>query len=112
MPGFEIIDARFRLLPGFSSEVTYGTRTCNARSATFATLERSKGAWAKARYLSVPCDAIYEPDWLTGTHVPTRFTAADGGALGVAGLWQPSKSTEESGSIPSPWRRPTPAATR
>lgn len=42
----------------------------------------------------MPCKAIYEPDWRTGTHTPTRFTAADGETLGVAGLWQPWKSPE------------------
>lgn len=72
----------------------YGTRTYNARSETVATLASFKGAWAKARHCIVPCEAIYEPDWRTGTHVPTRFTAADGGTLGVAGLWQPWKSPE------------------
>ena len=42
----------------------------------------------------MPCEAIYEPDWRTGTHIPTRFTATEDGTLGVAGLWQP-------------WRAPT-----
>ena len=37
----------------------------------------------------MPCEAIYEPDWRTGKQVPTRFTAADGGMLAVAGIWQP-----------------------
>ena len=92
VPDFEVIDARFGLLPGFATEVKYGTRTYNARSETVATLASFKGAWAKARHCIVPCEAIYEPDWRTGTHVPTRFTAADGGTLGVAGLWQPWKS--------------------
>lgn len=48
-----------------------------------------KSAWAKPRHCIVPCEAIYEPDWRTGTYVPTRFTAANDGTLGVAGLWQP-----------------------
>ncbi len=94
VPDVEVIDARFGLLPGFATEVKYGTRTYNARSETVATLASFKGAWAKARHCVVPCEAIYEPDWRTGTHVPTRFTAADGGTLGVAGLWQPWKSPE------------------
>lgn len=41
-----------------------------------------------------PFEAIYERDWRTGTHIATRFSAADGGTLGVAGLWQPLKSPE------------------
>ena len=94
VPDFEVIDARFGLLPGFATEVKYGTRTYNARSETVAQLASFKNAWAKARHCIVPCEAIYEPDWRTGTHIPTRFTAADGGTLGVAGLWQPWKSPE------------------
>ena len=94
VPDVEIIQARFGLLPGFAKEVKYGTRTYNARSETVATLASYKSAWAKARHCIVPCEAIYEPDWRTGTHVPTKFTAADGGTLGVAGLWQPWKSPE------------------
>ena len=88
VPDFEVVDARFGLLPGFATEVKYGTRTYNARSETVATLASFKGAWGQARHCIVPCEAIYEPDWRTGTHIPTRFTAADGGTLGVAGLWQ------------------------
>jgi putative SOS response-associated peptidase YedK len=47
-----------------------------------------KNAWAKARHCIVPCEAIYEPDWRSGTHIPTRFTAANDETLGVAGLWR------------------------
>lgn len=94
MPEVEVIEARFGLLPGFATEVKYGTRTYNARSETVASLASFKSAWAEAWHCIVPCEAIYEPDWRTGTHIPTRFTAADGGMLGVAGLWQQWKSPE------------------
>jgi putative SOS response-associated peptidase YedK len=40
----------------------------------------------------VPCEAIYEPDWRTGSAIPTRFTAANDETLGVAGLWSPWKN--------------------
>ena len=89
-----MVDARFGLLPGFAKEVKYGTRTYNARSETVASLASFKQASSKARHCIVPCEAIYEPDWRTGTHIPTRFSAADGGTLGVAALWQPWKSPE------------------
>lgn len=87
VPDMEVIEARFGLLPSFAKEVKYGTRTYNARSETVATLASFKGAWAKARHCIVPCEAIYEPDWRTGTHVPTRFTTDDGEPWGIAGLW-------------------------
>lgn len=86
VPEVEVVEARFGLLPGFAEEVKYGTRTYNARSERVASLASFKQAWTKARHCIVPCEAIYEPDWRTGTHIPTRFTAADGGTLGVAGL--------------------------
>lgn len=94
VPDYEVVDAHFGLLPGFAKDIRYGTRTYNARSETVATLASFKSAWAKGRHCIVPCQAIYEPDWRTGKHVPTKFTAADDGMLGVAGLWQP-------------WRAPT-----
>jgi putative SOS response-associated peptidase YedK len=84
----------FGLLPGFAKEVKYGTRTYNARTETVASLASFKNAWAKGRHCIVPVEAFYEPDWRTGKHVPTRFGAADGETLGIAGLWQPWKSPE------------------
>ena len=94
VPDFEIIDAHFGLLPGFAKDIKYGTKTYNARSETVMKLASFRNAWAKGRHCIVPCEAIYEPDWRSGKHVPTRFTATDGGMLGVAGLWQPWKSPE------------------
>ncbi|CAN5720660.1 hypothetical protein BH10PSE18_BH10PSE18_50390 [soil metagenome] len=94
VPDFEVVDAHFGLLPGFAKEVKYGVRTYNARSETVASLASFKTAWAKGRHCIVPCEAIYEPDWRTGTHIPTRFSAADGGTLGVAGIWSPWRTPE------------------
>jgi len=92
VPDFELVEARFGLLPSFARDEKFGLKTYNARSETAATLPSFRVAWEKARHCIVPCQAIYEPDWRTGTHVPTRFTAANDETLGVAGLWQPWKS--------------------
>ena len=89
VPDFEVVMAHFGLLPGFAKDIKYGVRTYNARSETVASLPSFKNAWAKARHCIVPCEAIYEPDWRSGSHVPTRFEAANDETLGVAGLWQP-----------------------
>lgn len=94
VPDFEVVDAHFGLLPDFAKEVKYGVRTYNARSETVASLASFRRAWAKPRHCIIPCEAIYEPDWRTGKHIPTRFTAADGGTLGVAGIWWPWRSPE------------------
>ena len=92
VPDRELVLARFGLLPGFAKDEKYGLRTYNARTETVAELASFKTAWAKARHCIIPAEAIYEPDWRTGKFIPTRITRADGGTLGVAGLWQPWKS--------------------
>jgi putative SOS response-associated peptidase YedK len=92
VPDIELVPARFGLLPGFAKDIKYGVRTYNARSETVASLASFKGAWAKPRHCIVPCEAIYEPDWRTGKHVPSRISRADGETLRVAGLWHPWKS--------------------
>lgn len=92
VPGMELVLAHFGLLPGFAKEIKYGVRTYNARSETVASLASFKNAWAKSRHCIVPAEAIYEPDWRTGKHIPTRISRADGEPLGMAGLWQPWRS--------------------
>ena len=94
VPDMELVPAHFGLLPGFAKDLKYGVRTYNARAETVHELASFKNAWAKARHCIIPCEAVYEPDWRTGQHVPTRITRTDGGTLGVAGLWQPWKSPE------------------
>lgn len=48
VPDFEVVNARFGPLPGFGTEVKYGTRTCNARAETVATLASFESACAGA----------------------------------------------------------------
>lgn len=94
VPDFELVEARFGLLPGFAKDAKYGLQTYNARTETVRELASFKNAWAKARHCIVPCEAIYEPDWRTGDFIPTRFTAANDETLGVAGLWAPWRNPE------------------
>jgi len=91
VPAMEMAEGHFGLLPSFAKDAKYGVRTYNARVETVDQLASFKQAWAQAKHCIVPCEAIYEPDWRTGTHVPTRFTAANDDTLGVAGLWAPWK---------------------
>lgn len=92
VPDLEVVAARFGLLPGFAKDEKYGLRTYNARSETVAQLASFKTAWAKARHCIIPAASIYEPDWRSGKHIPTKISRADGEPMGVAGLWQPWKS--------------------
>ena len=91
VPEREIVMGHFGLLPGFAKDIKYGLRTYNARTETVSELASFKHAWAKGRHCIVPCNAIYEPDWRTGKHIPTRITRTDEAPLGVAGLWSPWK---------------------
>ena len=91
VPAHEVVLGHFGLLPGFAKEIKYGLRTYNARTETLDQLASFKYAWRKPRHCIIPCEAIYEPDWRTGKHIPTRITRADGAPIGVAGLWSPWK---------------------
>lgn len=65
--------------------------TVNARTDRVAKSFTFGNAWRRAQHCIVPAHALYEPDWRpaqeTGKPVPTRFERADGGPLGIAGLW-------------------------
>jgi len=74
--------------------------TVNARTDRVVRSFTFGNAWRRAQHCIVPAEAIYEPDWrpaeTTGKPVPTRFARADGGPLGIAGLWD--SWTDASGS--------------
>jgi putative SOS response-associated peptidase YedK len=61
--------------------------TFNARSETASRPFSFGNAWRRGQRCIIPAEAVFEPDWLTGKAIPTRFTRADGALLGVAGLW-------------------------
>ncbi|MEO8655093.1 MAG: SOS response-associated peptidase family protein [Ramlibacter sp.] len=61
--------------------------TFNARSETAAQSFTFGAAWRRGQHCIIPADAIFEPDWRSGRHVPTRIVRADGEPLGLAGLW-------------------------
>jgi putative SOS response-associated peptidase YedK len=61
--------------------------TFNARSETAPKSFTFSNAWRRAQHCIIPADAIFEPDWRSGSAVPTRFTRANGAPLGIAGLW-------------------------
>jgi len=71
--------------------------THNARDDRVAKSFTFGNAWRKAQHCVVTAQAFWEPDWRTGAHIPTRFTAVDGEPFGIAGLWDTYK--DESGAL-------------
>lgn len=87
VPHREIMAGLFGLVPHFAGELAYGRRTYNARSETVATKPSFRDAWSRGQHCIVPVERIYEPDWRSGSAVPTRIERKDGGCMGIAGLW-------------------------
>jgi putative SOS response-associated peptidase YedK len=61
--------------------------TFNARAETAVHSFTFGAAWRRGQHCVIPAEAIYEPDWRSGRHLPTRIARADGEPLGLAGLW-------------------------
>jgi putative SOS response-associated peptidase YedK len=68
--------------------------TFNARSESVAKSYTFGGAWRRGQHCIIPAEAIYEPDWRSGKHVPTRIARSDGEPMGIAGLWDRWASPE------------------
>jgi len=81
------IMARWGLVAASAKTLNSKLSTFNARSESVATSPTFGGAWARGQRCIVPAEAMYEPDWRSGRHVPTRLQRADGKPMGLAGLW-------------------------
>lgn len=92
VPMREAVVGLFGLLPFWAKDTKLTKSTYNARSETVATKPSFREAWKRGQHCIVPAAAIYEPDWRTGKHIPTRISRADGNPLGIAGLWERWKS--------------------
>ena len=84
----EALVGMFGLLPFWAKDTKLARSTYNSRSETAATKPSFRSAWAKAQHCIIPATAFYEPDWRSGKAIPTRITRADGGLIGIAGLWE------------------------
>ena len=91
----EILTGQFGLLPAWAKDRKLGRHTYNARSETVAQKPSYREAWKQAQHCIIPAVAIYEPDWRSGNSVPTRISRADGGVLGIAGIWERWESQGE-----------------
>ena len=83
----QLMVAEFGLLPSWSKERHIKYATMNARYESVATKPAFKNAWFKGQKCIVPADAIVEPDWRTGKHIPAHISRLDDKPMGIAGLW-------------------------
>lgn len=94
VPPREALPGLFGLVPHWSLDTRITRHTYNARSETVAAKPSFRDAWKHAQHCIIPADAFFEPDWRTGTAVPTRIARADGEPMGIAGLWSRWKSPQ------------------
>lgn len=89
VPAREAQAGRWGLVPWTTKDAAKQLKlsTFNARAEGVARTFTFGGAWRRAQHCIVPAEAIYEPDWRSGKHVPTRIGRADGEPLCIAGLW-------------------------
>ena len=99
----ELHPARWGLLPIWAKDMTFSSRTFNARSETVASKPSFRSA-VKSRRCAVPAEAYYE--WKAGgaKKRPHAIHSADGSPLVFAGLyeWWKDKDAEARGE-PDPW---------
>ena len=96
VPKLESVVGRWGLVPWNTKDPAKQLKlsTFNARSESVANSYTFGGAWRKAQHCIIPAEAIYEPDWRSGKHIPTRIARADSEPLGIAGLWDRWASPE------------------
>ena len=85
--GRELRKARWGLIPGWWKKTAKETgSTFNARIEGAPTSPMFRSAWDKRRCI-IPASAFYEWTGPKGERIPHRISAADGGLMGFAGLW-------------------------
>jgi len=79
--------ARWGLVPSWAKDLTFGTRTINARAETLATAAAFRGAY-EARRCLVPANAFYEWSGAKGKRIKWRVVLKDEPLFALAGLWE------------------------
>jgi putative SOS response-associated peptidase YedK len=79
--------ARWGLVPSWAKDLTFGTRTINARAETLETASAFRNAYESRRCL-VPASAFYEWSGPKGKRTKWRIVLRDEPLFALAGLWE------------------------
>jgi putative SOS response-associated peptidase YedK len=77
----------FGMVPHWA-DTKLARQTYNARTETVASKPSFRNAWKRHQLCIIPVASIYEPCYESGKAVRWEITAADGGPLGLAGIWE------------------------
>jgi putative SOS response-associated peptidase YedK len=85
---------RFGMVAPWVKELKKVRSTYNARTETVAEKPSFRNAWSKGQHCVVPAMSFFEPDWRSGTSIPTNIALSSGQPMGIAGLWDRWTSPE------------------
>lgn len=83
----ECVLACFGMVPHWA-DLKLARSTYNARSETVAQKPSFREAWKRRQFCIIPARALFEPRYATEQPVRWRIERADGGPLGIAGIWE------------------------
>ncbi len=82
-----VAEALFRFVPDFVTKVEWARKTYNARSETVDQKPTYRDAWRAGQRCIIPAEAIYEPNYESGSAVRWRIAKASGLPMGIAGIY-------------------------
>ena len=79
--------AMFGMVPHWS-DTRLARHTYNARIETVAAKPSFRNAFRQRQFCVIPASSFYEPSYESGKAERFAIAAADGGPLGIAGIWE------------------------
>ncbi|HYD58989.1 MAG TPA: SOS response-associated peptidase family protein [Noviherbaspirillum sp.] len=76
----------FGMVPHWA-DTKLARQTYNARTETVASKPSFRNAWKRRQFCIIPLVSFYEPNYESGKAVRWEIADADGGPLGIAGIW-------------------------
>lgn len=84
----QVEEGIYRLVPDFINSLEWARRTYNANSETVDVKPTFKQVWAKGQRCIIPAEAIYEPNYESGSSVRWRIRKASGEPMAIAGIYR------------------------